>query len=116
MMKRFLAVVWILAAAIVAQGEDASEKPRRPNILFFFADDLRADTVGAFGGVDVHTPNIDALAARGTKLTQVYCMGSRHGAVCAPSRAMLMTGRILTRAPDNMAGIKTLPLYNIFFY
>jgi arylsulfatase A-like enzyme len=111
MMKRFLAVVWILAAAIVAQGEGASEKPRRPNILFFFADDLRADTVGAFGGVDVHTPNIDALAARGTKLTQVYCMGSRHGAVCAPSRAMLMTGRILTRAPDNMAGIKTLPQY-----
>ena len=82
---------------------------QRPNVLFVFADDLRADTVGAFGGVDVHTPHIDALAARGTRLTQVYCQGSRHGAVCAPSRAMLMSGRMLTQAPDNLRDRKTLP-------
>ena len=82
---------------------------QRPNVLFVLADDLRADTVGAFGGADVHTPNLDALASRGTKLTQVYCQGSRHGAVCAPSRAMLMSGRMLTRAPDDLKGCKTLP-------
>lgn len=108
--------VLMLFAAFVAGGvcaQDAAPKAakRPPNILFFFADDLRADTVGAFGGKDVHTPNIDALAARGTKLTQVYCMGSRHGAVCAPSRAMLMSGRMLTHAPDNLKGLKTLPQY-----
>jgi len=84
---------------------------QRPNVLLVFADDLRADTVGAFGGEDVHTPNIDALAARGAKLTQMYCQGSRHGAVCAPSRAMLMSGRMLTQAPDNLKGRKTLPEY-----
>lgn len=112
-MMRTLMIGWFLVAALCAQQSDAkaAQKAQRPNILFFFADDLRADTVGAFGGKDVHTPNIDALAARGTKLTQMYCMGSRHGAVCAPSRAMLMSGRILTRAPDNLKGIKTLPQF-----
>ena len=90
----------LLAACCFAQ---------QPNVLFVFADDLRADTVGAFGGEDVHTPNLDALAARGTKLTQIYCQGSRHGAVCAPSRAMLMSGRMLTQAPDNLKGRKTMP-------
>jgi arylsulfatase A-like enzyme len=111
MMTRFVTAVLFLIAAIVAQDQASAPKPAKPNILFFFADDLRADTVGAFGGQDVYTPNIDALAAQGTKLTQIYCMGSRHGAVCAPSRAMLMSGRILTRAPDNLKGIKTLPQY-----
>ena len=96
-----------LAALLLAAGCLA----QRPNVLFVFADDLRADTVGAFGGEHVHTPNLDALAARGTKLTQVYCQGSRHGAVCAPSRAMLMSGRMLTQAPDNLKDRKTLPEY-----
>jgi len=82
---------------------------QRPNVLLLFADDLRADHVGAFGGDNVHTPNLDRLAADGTRLTQVYCMGSRHGAVCAPSRAMLMSGRVLTRVPDSMDGCKLLP-------
>ena len=112
MMKRLLCLLagLFLLATATSQGE-AAVQPKQPNILFFFADDLRADTVGAFGGKDVHTPNIDALAARGTKFTQIYCMGSRHGAVCAPSRAMLMSGRMLTHAPDNLKGIKTLPQY-----
>ena len=102
--------VWsLLLAGLPAQAAEVQQA--KPNILFFFADDLRADMVGAFGGEHVHTPNIDALAARGTKFTQVYCMGSRHGAVCAPSRAMLMSGRMLTHAPDDLKGTKTLPQY-----
>lgn len=100
----------LLVASATSQ-DAAAQKPKQPNILFFFADDLRADTIGAFGGKHVHTPNIDALAARGTKFTQIYCMGSRHGAVCAPSRAMLMSGRMLTHAPDNLKGVKTMPQY-----
>tara|TARA_R110002072_G_scaffold241027_11_gene399765 strand:+ start:45151 stop:46623 length:1473 start_codon:yes stop_codon:yes gene_type:complete len=111
MMRLLCLLVGSLCLGSVVSQDDSASKPKQPNILFFFADDLRADTVGVFGGKDVHTPHIDALAARGTKLTQVYCMGSRHGAVCAPSRAMLMSGRMLTHAPDNLKGIKTLPQY-----
>lgn len=61
---------------------------KRPNILLFMPDQLRADSVGAFGNPVVQTPNIDALAARGTKFTNAY---SQHS-VCSPSRASIMTG------------------------
>ena len=70
----------------------------RPNILFLFADDQRADTIRALGNRHIETPNLDRLVRRGTSFTQAYCMGSMSGAVCVPSRAMLMTGRTLFRA------------------
>ena len=67
----------------------------RPNILFFFADDQRFDTVGALGNDDIRTPALDALVREGTAFTHAHIMGGSCGAVCMPSRAMLMTGRTL---------------------
>ena len=58
-----------------------------------FADDQRADTIGAWGNPFIDTPNIDRIAAAGMSFRRNYCMGSMHGAVCIPSRAMLHTGR-----------------------
>ena len=52
------------------------------------ADDMGIGDAGAYGGTLIQTPNIDRLAAEGTRFTQVY---SGHG-VCAPSRNVLMTG------------------------
>lgn len=68
---------------------------RRPNILFFFTDDQRFDTIRALGNQHVVTPTLDALARGGTAFTNAYIMGGTCGAVCMPSRAMLMTGRTL---------------------
>jgi len=110
-MKLVVVGLVLVRVALVVLGVSGCCFGQQPNVLFVFADDLRADMVGAFGGEQVHTPNLDALAARGTRLTQVYCQGSRHGAVCAPSRAMLMSGRMLTQAPDNLKGRKTMPEY-----
>ena len=59
-----------------------------PNILFLFPDQLRWDWIGVEGAVPVRTPNIDALAERGTRFTHVYC----NSPLCAPSRASLATG------------------------
>ena len=42
----------------------------KPNILIFFTDDQRFDTIGALGNSRIHTPNIDRLVARGTTFTQ----------------------------------------------
>lgn len=81
----------------------------RPNILLILSDDQRADAVGTSGNPYVHTPNIDALARRGVTFTNAYCMGSHVGAVCAPSRAMLMSGRSLFHVYDTLAGVPTLP-------
>ena len=68
---------------------------KRPNILFFFTDDQRFDTIGALGNDHIITPNIDSLVRNGTTFTNAYIMGSMSGAVCVPSRAMLMSGRTL---------------------
>jgi arylsulfatase A-like enzyme len=67
----------------------------RPNILFLFTDDQRFDTIGALGHPEVITPAMDSLVQRGTAFTNAYIMGGSCGAVCMPSRAMLMTGRTL---------------------
>jgi len=67
----------------------------RPNVLFFFTDDQRFDTIEALGNGHVRTPTLNSLVERGTTMTNAYIMGGTSGAVCMPSRAMLMTGRTL---------------------
>lgn len=62
--------------------------PKKPNIIFIFADDLGYGDLGCYGQQKIETPNIDALAKNGLRFTQFYS-GST---VCAPSRASLMTG------------------------
>ena len=71
--------------------------PTHPNILILFTDDQRFDTIHALGNAAIHTPNMDRLAARGTVFRNGYIAGGSSGAVCMPSRAMLMTGRYLYR-------------------
>lgn len=70
----------------VGAAAHAQEPPSRPNILLLVADDLGYADLGVFGGT-VRTPNIDALAARGLTLTQFHA-----AALCAPTRAMLLSG------------------------
>ena len=89
-MKRTIALITtILLSALTGLGA----ADRRPNIVFLFADDQRADTIGAHGNPHVRTPNLDRLAADGFSFRRNYCAGSFSGAVCVASRAMLMTGR-----------------------
>lgn len=57
------------------------------NVLFIAVDDLRPE-LRCYGNQDIHSPNIDALAARGTLFERTYC----QVAVCGASRASLMTG------------------------
>ncbi len=71
------------------------QAPRRPNFLFLFADDMRADTIAAHGNPHIRTPNLDDLARRGFSFRNAYVFGGDSGAVCVASRAMLMSGRTL---------------------
>ncbi len=68
---------------------------RQPNVLLFLTDDQRSDTLRALGNSEIYTPNLDALAARGTVFTRAHIPGGTSAAVCMPSRAMLHTGRTL---------------------
>lgn len=58
----------------------------RPNVVIILADDMGYSDIGCYGG-EIATPNLDALAAGGARLTQFY-----NTARCSPSRASLMTG------------------------
>lgn len=68
-------------------------EPRKPNVMFIFADDQAFETIGALGLTDIDTPNLDRLVKRGTVFSHAYNMGSWSGAVCVASRTMLITGR-----------------------
>ena len=74
---------------------------KKTNILFFFTDDQRFDTIHALGNEEIATPNLDALVREGTAFTHASIMGGSCPAVCMPSRAMLMTGRFLSRLEGN---------------
>lgn len=65
------------------------QEPRRPNIIYILADDLGYGDIGPYGQEKIDTPNLDQMAERGMLFTQHYA-GST---VCAPSRAVLMTGK-----------------------
>jgi arylsulfatase A-like enzyme len=98
-----------LLLCLLALAGAAPQAAAPPNILFLFSDDQRADTIHAFGNDAIETPGIDRLVARGGAFTRAYCMGAQQGAVCVPSRAMLLTGRTLFRVKENMDGQATWP-------
>lgn len=60
-----------------------------PNILIILSDDHSAPHVGCYGNKDVHTPNLDALAAQGMRFDRAYTTSPQ----CVPSRAAILTGR-----------------------
>lgn len=104
-------VAWMQGPAAAA----AAPADRPPNIVFILVDDLGINDLTTFGGGlaggRVATPNIDALAARGANFSTAY---SGTG-TCAPSRAMLLTGRYPTRTgfeytptPNGMGRIVTM--------
>ena len=104
-----LALVSCAPRAAVEPSADPEPQAPQPNILFLFADDQRADTIGAWGNDLIDTPNLDRLVAEGWSFRRNYVFGSNSGAVCVPSRAMVLTGRSWMRSPNRMEGVPTLP-------
>jgi len=67
----------------------------KPNLIFILCDDLAMGDLGCYGQQLIKTPNLDRMAAEGTRYTQAYCGSS----VCAPSRSSLMTGLHMGHCP-----------------
>jgi arylsulfatase A-like enzyme len=100
------ALFFLLAPSIVGAGEPS----RKPNIVHIHADDFRADGLRALGNSVVETPNLDALVERGASFRCCYTMGSMVGAVCLPSRTMMLTGRSWLRIPKANGGDPSVSL------
>ena len=98
MIKRTLTlIVAVLISAITCPGTVTAAK--RPNVLFIFTDDQRPDAFGALGNPDIKTPNMDRIINSGFVFNRAYIQGSMTNATCLPSRAMIMSGKPLFRAP-----------------
>ncbi len=96
-----LLVVW----GCSNNNNNSKTQSQKPNILFIFADDQRYNTMGIAEMDAVHTPNLDRLAQSGVYFNNCYILGAPHGAVCSPSRAMLMTGRHYWHLPTSVIAL-----------
>ena len=82
-----------LVLALGSRLSFAADAP--PNILFILADDMGYADLSCYGRRDYKTPNIDGIAAGGTRFTQAYA----NSAVCSATRTALITGRYQYRIP-----------------
>lgn len=108
LLKNTVKILFILILLNGCSGVSNKEE-EKPNILFLFTDDQRYGTIGALQQDEVITPNLDKLVERGLTFTNTYIFGAPHGAVCAPSRAMLMTGRFYFSLTPNVYAPWTVP-------
>jgi arylsulfatase A-like enzyme/Flp pilus assembly protein TadD len=89
-MRRVVAVLAALAAAACSAGggrESAFERRADQNVLLITIDTLRTDALSSYGG-KAKTPNLDALAARGTRFTFAHA----HAVLTRPSHASILSG------------------------
>ena len=88
--REFIKTAGLMATGIAVSRFARGESPvhDKPNIIFIVVDDLGYADLGCYGGKQIHTPNIDKMAAEGVLFTQAYSGCT----VCAPARSVLMTG------------------------
>lgn len=105
-------VTWI-AATVITSAQEVNGK--QANVLFIIADDQSPFDLKVYNPDSIlDTPNIDRLAAEGTTFDEAYHMGSFSGAVCTPSRHMVMTGRTLWHLPISIGKNICPPNYEQF--
>lgn len=100
-------LVWIGAFAsivciawLTSQSNAIAKEAQRPNILFIVVDDQSPFDLKLYNPrSELQTPVLDRLAAKGVVLDEAYHMGSWSGAVCTPSRHMIMSGRTVWHLP-----------------
>jgi choline-sulfatase len=109
--RAFLQTATAAASAISAQGQPAA--PKRPNIVLYQPETLRAESVACYGHPLVKTPNLDRLASQGTRFTECHVQNP----VCGASRCSLMTGwPVHVRGHRNLAYFLHNDEPNLFRY
>lgn len=99
MLFRAVLLLGVAPTFVASAVASTAATPRRPHILHIHADDHRPDGLHALGNSSLRTPNLDSIVESGMAFPRCYTMGSMVGAVCQPSRAMMLTGRSWMRIP-----------------
>lgn len=103
---KFLKTVAVMGMIplVFSNCKEAGKKdvePKRPNFLFVLVDDQSPFDLKTYDPNSIlETPNIDRLANEGVVFESAYHMGSWSGAVCTPSRHMIMSGRTVWHLPS----------------
>ncbi len=98
--RDFLKSISIAAASTLMPGcteqlhKTSAKAAEKPNVIFIFDDELRADACSVYGGKNIQTPNIDKLASQGIRFTNALSTCP----LCTPFRGMLQTGRYPTHS------------------
>jgi arylsulfatase A-like enzyme len=106
--RAFLRLAAAGTAGIALPGCDRPEPVRKPNVLFVFPDQLRANICSVYGGQNIATPNIDRLAREGV----VFTNSVSTCPLCTPYRGMLQTGRYPTHSGIIMNFVEASPAQN----
>src|SRR6476660_2982416 len=111
MVKHFLLGVAFVAVLLTSSSllaDDAADKSKRPNVLWFIVDDMSAN-VSCYGEKLIETPNVDRLAREGTKFSKAFVTAP----VCSPCRSALITGMYQTSigAHHHRSGRGTLKIH-----
>lgn len=103
--QRLLVFAWLTwpIFALLGQVSPKTSPLNTPakNILILYSDDQTFRTIRALGNQEIQTPHLDWLVKNGLSFQQAHVMGGHQGAVCIPSRAMLLTGRYVNRLPND---------------
>ena len=81
--------------AILSSIHSFAQSKKKLNVIVLLTDDQNYTTISALGNPEIITPTLDILVKNGTTFVNAHTMGGISGALCAPSRAMLLTGRTL---------------------
>ena len=98
----------------IFKNEEIKAQKKQPNIIFIFADDWGYGDLGSYGNQEVVTPNLDKMAADGTRFTQFHVTSG----VCSPSRSSVLTGHFPAKhqvhahfASNKMNAKRNMPNY-----
>lgn len=105
-MKKFLQTIFLFAVASSPIFAQHKQPAKRPNIIIILADDMGYSDIGCFGS-ETQTPNLDAMAKGGLRMTQFY-----NASRCCPTRASLLTGLYQHQAGvGDMVNHRDVPAY-----
>jgi arylsulfatase len=105
-MKKFLQTIFLFAVASSPIFAQHKQPAKRPNIIIILADDMGYSDIGCFGS-ETQTPNLDAMAKGGLRMTHFY-----NASRCCPTRASLLTGLYQHQAGvGDMVNHRDVPAY-----